>query len=140
MVQQMRALARAEGIESRVIFTGTLYGDEKKSALVDCDIFVLASRYENFGNSVAEAIACGRPVIVTDLCGISEFVAGEAGLVIPRELNALTDALRLLLSDRPLYKRFQQACPRVAARLSWREMLDRQESLYAGIRPAPKPP
>jgi glycosyltransferase involved in cell wall biosynthesis len=140
LVQQMRALARAEGIESRVIFTGTLYGDEKKSALVDCDIFVLASSYENFANSVAEAIACGRPVIVTDRCGISEFVAGEAGLVIPRDVNAVTNALRLLLTDRPLYERFQQACPRVAARLSWREMLDRQESLYAGIRPGSQMP
>jgi glycosyltransferase involved in cell wall biosynthesis len=140
IVQQMRALARAEGIESRVIFTGTLYGDEKKSALVDCDVFVLASRYENFANSVAEAIACGRPVIVTDRCGISEFVAGEAGLVIPREKNALTDALRLLLTDRPLYQRFQQACPRVAARLGWQEMLNRQESLYAGIRTTQKAP
>jgi glycosyltransferase involved in cell wall biosynthesis len=138
LAQSLRAHARAEGIEPRVIFTGTLYGDEKKSALVDCDVFVLASSYENFANSVAEAIACERPVIVTDRCGISEFVAGEVGLVIPREVNALTDALRLLLNNRPLYERFQQACPRVAARLGWREMLDRQESLYGRIRTALK--
>ena len=88
--------------------------------------------------SVAEAIACGRPVIVSDQCGISEFVAGKVGLVIPREQNALTAALRLMLSDRDLYGRFRDACPGVAARLSWQGMLDKQESLYAEVRsPAP---
>jgi len=138
LVEQMRALARAAGIEARTIFTGPVYAEEKKSAFVDCDLFVLASSYENFANSVAEAIACGRPVIVTDRCGISEFVAGEVGLVIPRETAALTQALRLLLTDRALYESFKSACPRVAARLSWREMLDRQESLYADMRRAQK--
>ena len=134
LLARMQALARAEGVEERTIFTGPLYGVDKKSVLVDCDVFVLPSRYENFANSVAEAIACGRPVIVSDQCGISEFVAGEAGLVIPREQNALTAALRLLLNDRVLYARFRDGCPSVAARLSWHEMLDKQESLYTEIR------
>ena len=138
LVAQMQALARAEGVETRTIFTGPLYGEDKKSVLVDCDVFVLPSRYENFANSVAEAIACGRPVIVTDQCGISEFVAGEVGLVISRAQNALTAALRLMLSDRDLYARLRDACPGVAARLSWQQMLDKQESLYAEVRsPAP---
>lgn len=134
LVAQMKALAQAEGVAARTIFTGPLYGADKKSVLVDCDVFVLASRYENFANSVAEAIACGKPVIISDQCGISEFVAGEVGLVIPREQNALTAALRLLLGDRDLYARFKDACPGVAARLSWQEMLDKQESVYAEVR------
>jgi glycosyltransferase involved in cell wall biosynthesis len=131
LVEEMRKLAQARGIDSRTIFTGPLYADQKKSALVDCDLFVLPSRYENFANSVAEAIACGRPVIISDCCGISEFVEGQAGLVIPRNVTALTEALRLLLSNPALYNRFQSACAAVAARLSWREMLDVQETLYA---------
>jgi len=137
---KMRELARARGVEARTIFAGPLYGDEKKSALVDCDLFALPSRYENFANSVAEAIACSRPVIVSDCCGISEFVHNEAGLVIRRDISALTAALRQLLSDRDLYLRLQAGCPAVAARLSWAGMLDTQEALYArariGIRPA----
>ena len=137
LVAQMQALAHAEGVEARTIFSGPLYGVDKKSVLVDCDVFVLPSRYENFANSVAEAIACGRPVIVSDQCGISEFVEGKVGLVIPREQNALTAALRLLLNDRVLYARFRDACPSVAARLSWQEMLDKQESLYVQIRIRP---
>ncbi len=132
--EQMRALARAQGIEQRTIFTGPLYAEDKKSAFRDCDVFVLPSRYENFANSVAEAIACERPVIVTDKCGISEFVSGEVGLVIPREASALTDALRLLINNHALYGQFRGACAKVAARLGWQEMLDGQENIYADMR------
>jgi glycosyltransferase involved in cell wall biosynthesis len=130
-VSQMRELAIASGVELRTIFTGPLYGDQKKSAFVDCDLFVLPSRYENFANSVAEAIACGKPVIISDACGISEFVTDQVGLVIPRELPALTDGLRRLLTDQTLYRRFKEACPKVAARLSWQNLLIEQEEIYA---------
>jgi glycosyltransferase involved in cell wall biosynthesis len=130
-VKQMRGLAQAMGVESRTIFTGPIYGDQKKSAYVDSDLFVLPSRYENFANVVAEAIACGKPVIVSDQCGISEFVDDQVGMVIPRDLATLTDRLRRLLTDRALYDRFQAACPGVAARLDWPELLREQEELYA---------
>jgi len=130
-LKQMRALAQTMGVESRTIFTGPLYGDQKKLAYVDCDLFVLPSRYENFANVVAEAIACGKPVIISDRCGISEFVDNQVGLVIPRDLQVLTDSLRRLLTDQTLYHRFQKACPRVAVRLDWPQMLSVQEALYA---------
>lgn len=139
-VKQLRELARSKGVEARTIFTGPLYGDQKKSVLVDCDVFALPSRYENFANSVAEAIACGKPVVISDRCGISEFVDGHAGLVIPREQGALTDSLSSILSDRALYEKFRAACPGVAARLSWNQLLGTQESLYDSSNVAPQNP
>jgi glycosyltransferase involved in cell wall biosynthesis len=136
-VSKLRELARAKGVEERTIFTGPLYGEQKKSVLADCDVFALPSRYENFANSVAEAIACGKPVIVSDRCGISEFVGGQAGLVVPYEQAALTESLRRLLSDTALYEKLRAGCPQVATRLSWNELLGTQEGLYdrAGATP-----
>jgi len=139
-VQEMRKLAEAKGVAARVIFAGPLYGEQKKAALVDCDLFLLPSRYENFANSVAEAVACHRPVIISDQCGISEFVADKVGLVIPREQATLTGAIRRLLNDRALYDRFQSACSGVAARLGWPEMLNEQEALYERARSAVRKP
>ncbi len=73
-VPKLRELAREKRIEDRTTFTGPIYGEQKKAALVDGDIFVLPSRYENFATGVAEAIACGvMPVIISDRCGIQEF-------------------------------------------------------------------
>jgi glycosyltransferase involved in cell wall biosynthesis len=132
-VEKLRQLAREKHIEGRTVFTGPLYGDQKKAALVDSQVFVLPSRYENFANGVAEAIACGLPVIISDRCGIQEFVAGKAGLVVPREGPALADALRQLLDDTTLYERFRAACPYVAAQLSWTELLGTQEKMYSRV-------
>ncbi|HLW97227.1 MAG TPA: glycosyltransferase [Candidatus Acidoferrales bacterium] len=137
-VNKLRELARSKGVEGRTVFTGPLYGDQKKSALVDGQVFVLPSRYENFANGAAEAIACGMPVIVSDRCGIQEFVAGQVGLVVPREIPALVDSLRQLLGDADLYDSFRRACPKVAAQLSWTELLGTQEDLYARARKSAK--
>ncbi len=128
---KLRELAREKRVEGRTTFTGPLYAEQKKSALVDGDIFVLPSRYENFANGVAEAIACGMPVIISDQCGIQEFVAGKVGLVIPLEKSALVEALRNLIGDTALYEKFRAACPEVAAQLSWTELLGTQEEIYA---------
>jgi glycosyltransferase involved in cell wall biosynthesis len=132
-VAKLREMAREKRIESRTIFTGPLYGDQKKAVLADSQIFALPSRYENFANGVAEAIACGMPAIVTEHCGVSEFVLDRVGLVIPRETAALTDALRKLLSDSALYEKFRNECPRGAAELSWQELLGKQQELYARV-------
>jgi len=59
----LRERARTLGVEHRVLFLGPLYGVEKRAALVDADVFALPSRYENLGNTAAEAIACGTPVM-----------------------------------------------------------------------------
>jgi len=126
----LRAKAEALGLERRILFTGPLFGEQKKEALTDCDVFVLPSRYENFGNAAAEAIACCRPVIVTDCCGISELVEQRAGLVIPYGTQALGKAISELLHNRPLYERFQAQCKEVASRMGWDALMPEMEQCY----------
>ena len=70
-----------------VRFTGPLYGEEKWQAYRDADVFVLPSQNENFGNTAAEAAACGTPVIVTNQCGIAPWIEGRAGLVVPHDAD-----------------------------------------------------
>lgn len=132
-VAKLRELAREKHLESRTIFTGPLYGEQKKAVLADSQIYALPSRYENFANGVAEAIACGIPAIITDTCGVSEFVQDRVGLVIPRDTSALADALRKLLGDPELYEKFKSECPKVAAELSWQELLGKQQEIYARV-------
>jgi glycosyltransferase involved in cell wall biosynthesis len=123
--------ARDTRIESRVIFTGALYDDDKSALMTDADIFVLPSRYENFANSAAEAIAFGVPVIITDCCGIRSLANGRAGLVIAPEKGPLVAALRNLISDPILYAKLKSGCAQVAAELSWDRLSGQMESYYA---------
>jgi glycosyltransferase involved in cell wall biosynthesis len=130
-LEVLRKKAVEAGVASRVLFTGPLYDDAKAAVLADSDIFVLASRYENFANSAADAIACGIPVIITDTCGIRSLVDGRAGLVIAREPEALVRAIRRLISDRSLYSKLQEGCRGVTAQLGWDHLSEQMEGYYA---------
>ncbi len=130
-VDRLRRRAISAGVEKRVIFAGALYDDDKFQVLADSDIFMLPSRYENFANSAAEAIASGVPVIISDRCGISSLVEGRAGLVIPAETGALVNAIETLLANKALYQKFQQGCRSVAAELGWDRLSEQMEGYYA---------
>ena len=125
---------RDAGIESRVIFTGALYDRDKSNLMMDADIFVLPSRYENFANSVAEAMAFGIPVIITECCGIRSLVSGRAGLVIAPEKEPLVAALRNLISDPVLHAKLKSGCHEVAAELGWDRLTAQMEAHYMKIR------
>jgi glycosyltransferase involved in cell wall biosynthesis len=113
-----------------VRFAGPLYGEEKWQAYRDADVFVLPSQNENFGNTAAEAAACGTPVMVTDQCGIAPWVEGRAGMVVPHDAGAIENALAWLLSRPGLREEFRDGCARMTQELSWDEPVLQMESLY----------
>jgi glycosyltransferase involved in cell wall biosynthesis len=118
------------GLERKVLFTGPIYEDAKWAAYRDADVFVLPSQNENFGNTAAEAIAAGTPVLITDRCGIAPLVAGRAGLVVPHDRDALEEGLSRILNDQALATRLREGCKAVANSLSWAEPLAQTEALY----------
>lgn len=130
---RLQRCAQASGVFSRVIFAGPLYGKEKLSALADADLFVLPSRYENFANVVAEAMACDVPVVISRHCGIHTLVEGRAGLVIEANRRALTASLLALLTDSALYSRMKTGCREVAAQLGWSQIAAEMESHYRRV-------
>ncbi|HEV2387551.1 MAG TPA: glycosyltransferase [Candidatus Acidoferrales bacterium] len=130
-VDQLRAVARQSGVADRVRFTGGLYGEAQKAVLADADIFALPSSYENFANAVAEAVASGVPVVVTDRCGIHSLVDGRAGLVVRRDRQALAQALGELWSNRALMASLRAGCRAVAEELSVERIVAQQEAFYA---------
>lgn len=128
---QLEGCARNSGVASRVIFTGPLYDDDKRAAFADADLFVLPSRYENFANVAAEAIAFGVPVIITPFCGIRSVVEGRAGLVVIPEKQPLAESLYQLIHDQALYARLREGCRAVADQLSWDRLAVQMEDYYS---------
>lgn len=130
---RLKSLAAASGIADNVLFTGPLYDDAKWAAYRDADVFVLPSQNENFGNSAAEAMACGTPVILTDQCGIAPIVEGRTGLVVPHDSRAIATALKMLLDGGSLAGQFRDACPGVVRGLSWEQPLSQMEAIYRDV-------
>jgi len=128
--QRLEALAAQMGLNGGVLFTGPLYGDAKWAAYRDADLFVLPSQNENFGNTAAEAVACGTPVLVTDRCGIAPIVDRRAGLVVPHDCAALEAGLGRILDDPAFAAHLRTGCEEVARSLGWAEPLAEMDSLY----------
>ena len=92
--------AAAEGLP--VSFPGALQGPEAVADFLrSLDLFVMPSRYEGLPNAVLEALACGAPVVATDVPGMAE-AAGEAARMVPAEdPHALAEAILSSLADPP---------------------------------------
>ena len=78
--------------------TGFVSGDLKAELLTKADLFVLPSYYENFGIAVAEAMAAGVPVVISDRIHIAEDIQqAEAGWVGPLEVGAIANSIKSAL-------------------------------------------
>src|ERR1700682_1280776 len=131
--RHLETFAAQMGLNGGVLFTGPLYGEAKWAAYRDADLFVLPSQNENFGNTAAEAVACGTPVLVTDTCGIAPIVDGRAGLVVSHVCAALEAGLEKILGDPAFAASLRAGCLEVAGSLGWAEPLAQMESLYGEL-------
>jgi glycosyltransferase involved in cell wall biosynthesis len=118
------------GIQDRVTFLG--HREDVPELLGSCDLLVLPSLFEGFGVSVLEAMAAGRPVVASAIGGVNEVVVdGETGLLVPPgDPHALAAAIRTVLADSALARRFGEAGRARSRQFSVKEMLDRTTGLY----------
>ena len=96
----------------------------------DADVFVLASAGESFGMVAAEAASVGTPVIVSDRCGVAEFLGEDGAVVVPYDGRAVTEAIGRVLRDDALRERLSAGALAAAAANSWDVVVERQEQLY----------
>jgi glycosyltransferase involved in cell wall biosynthesis len=88
LVAKLKNLAKDLGVMDRVSWLGMLQGDMKWGAFYSAQAFVLPSHQENFGISVAEAMSCGLPVLISDKVNIwREIEMDGAGFVAPDSLE-----------------------------------------------------
>jgi len=102
----LRKQIRDLKLDDDVVLPGFLDDSAKLAALADADVVVLPSYTESFGLAAVEAMASGRPVIVSDQVAIHREIAeAQAGLVVPCQADALADALASLAHDPELRRR-----------------------------------
>nr|WP_182866197.1 glycosyltransferase [Rhodopirellula sp. JC639] len=96
-----RSGARADSGVPGVHFPGMLRDDAKWGAFYGCDAFVLPSHQENFGIAVVEALACGKPVLVSDQVNIwKEISDSNAGIARPDSLDGTQQLLEAWLDPK----------------------------------------
>jgi glycosyltransferase involved in cell wall biosynthesis len=108
-------------IRDEVVITGFVGEEEKVALLSGAEALAYPSLYEGFGLPVLEAMACGTPVLTSDVSALPETAGSAALLVDPREPEAIADGLRRVLSDADLRTRLRTAGLERAATFRWEE-------------------
>lgn len=119
---ELKAEAARLGLGSDAVFITHRLGDAGLVKLYSaCDAFVLPSIWEPFGMVLAEAMACGKPVVGSDTGGIPEIVTKDCGyLAEPRNPEALARRLAALARDPALRRRMGAAGrKRAQQRFTW---------------------
>jgi glycosyltransferase involved in cell wall biosynthesis len=131
----LEALARRNGVSERVIFTGPVHGADKTALMDGARALVLPSYSENFGNVVLEAMAAGRPVIVSREVGLADLVRDSgAGLVTDGAPKDLAEAIVTVSHDVGTGDAMGRRGRVAAARYSWDSVAAQMEMLYDSVR------
>jgi glycosyltransferase involved in cell wall biosynthesis len=130
---EVRRQARELGLEGTVIFAG---GRDDAPRLAGAfDVFALSSVYEGLAIALIEAMALGRPAVVTRVGGLTEVVEHEkqALVVEPRDPKGLAKAIITLLRDADLRRELGEAAQRRAENFDIRKAVRRLEEVYSEL-------
>lgn len=131
----LKEVGRAK-LNNRVVFKDEVQGPDALAPFYDCaDIFVLPTEYEGYGMAVAEALAHGLPVVSTPTGGIDDLVGTRAGILVPPgDHEALAQALRRLITDKPEYERLREGAWAVGQTLpTWEAQAGRMAAMLTKL-------
>lgn len=130
----LQQLAGELGIESHIQFLGQR--DDIPQLMSLSDIGLLVSHEEGFSNAILEFMACGKPMVVTDVGGNAEAIEdGISGMVVPRkDTTQIAAAILQLAISKKLREQYGKAArARVEQHFSLKRCADQYRELYTGV-------
>jgi glycosyltransferase involved in cell wall biosynthesis len=131
-LRQLEWLAQLSGAAGRIRFVGEVTGEEKFETLRGADVFVLSSYSEGLPVAVLEAMACGRPVVITRNCNVPEVENCNAGWLVDASVESVFEGLEHAFSSRQeRQRRGSNARRLVADRFTWAQIAAGSVELYS---------
>ncbi len=124
---------RASRQTRRIHLTGYVAEEDLPALYSGARLLAYPSLFEGFGLPVLEAMACGIPVLASDIKPLREVAEGAALLVDPTDPRALGEALRTLVEDEVLRSSLRERGFQVASRYSWENTARETLSAYAEV-------
>ena len=135
MRPHLEAEAAQRDIADLVEFTGWLPFEQIPDEMRSADLFVLPSIVEGMPLVLLQAMACGLPVIATEVSGSVDLVQqGRNGVLVPaKDPAALAEALTALLDDRSLCSQMGARSREIALTMDWSEIARSYSALYQAV-------
>ena len=125
-----RLEATEKEFPERFIWHKTSVDREKLNEIYNqCTVYIQPSRYESFGMTVLEAMACGKATIVSNRGGMPEIVR-DGGMVIPLNTKLFVTGILRLMGDYRLRERYSRKAIKRAENFSWEDISKRTLELY----------
>ncbi|MBI2523566.1 glycosyltransferase [Candidatus Woesearchaeota archaeon] len=128
----LKGIVKRYGLESKIIFTGELYGDALKKIYRKTDVFVTASTMETLGMSILEALASGTPVIAARKYAVPDIVKdGVNGyLAEPYSAESFSEAVIEIIKNKSRIPHFGRQGVKIAQKCELERSMKRLESVY----------
>lgn len=132
---RIKALSEEYGLNDLVTFLGKRSQDSLPYYYSAAEAVVVPSQYESFGMVALEAMACGKPVVASQIGGLAYLVQdGVTGFTVPVDDQVeLADRLTLLLQDPILRDRMGKQAVRVAQDYAWDKIANKLIVVYDGL-------
>lgn len=134
-LERLKALCDELGLGSLVTFLGRRDQDTLPDYYAAAEAVVMPSHYESFGMVALEAMACGTPVVASEVGGLAYLVRdGVTGFHVPeRDPGALAQALHVLLANPELRAELGENAAEYARGYAWTIMADRIVAVYRSV-------
>lgn len=132
---RLKNLCEVLGLDQSVVFLGVRDQDKLSYYYSAAEVVVMPSHYESFGMVALEAMACGTPVIASEVGGLAYLVRdGETGFTIPaEEPETLCEKLSWLLNDRELHDSMSKRAVEYAQDYAWEKIAKQIVDVYEGL-------
>jgi D-inositol-3-phosphate glycosyltransferase len=132
---RLQALSRELGLEDLIVFLGKRSQQSLPYYYSAADVLIMPSHYESFGMVALEAMACGTPVVASQVGGLAFLIQdGETGFVVPGgDPLALSERLTQLLSQPELRRRLGEQAAAYAQDYAWEKIAGRMVDLYKEV-------
>ena len=123
------------GIADQVAITTELTGPDAKIAFAVADVFALPSHQEGFSMAIVEAMAAGKPLLITDKCHMAEVSGWQAGVVVPDTGDGIAEGLEriLALDDAALAQMGSNGRNIASDRYDWAQIAAQLEAIYREV-------
>lgn len=131
--ERIERLVQATGLAAQTVFAGQIGHSQLPLYYTAADVCVIPSHYEPFGLVAIEAMACGTPVVASDVGGLKfTVVPNETGLLVPpQDTEAFAQAIDRVLTDELWARKLRRQAPlRVQQNFSWSGVAVHLSDLY----------